>query len=205
MDAKDLAYKDYMKGMKYKEIAEKYGVSVNTVKSWKQRNGWDRKGRTRLAKDAPKKKGGQPGNVNAYGNKGGSAPKGNKNAVSHGAYQSIYAKYLPEAEREAYEEMPGGTDLESEIKLVRFKMARILNNPNLDDETANKGILACTAQLERLMRTQAQLKRTALDDAEQKERIKKLRAETKRIGEEKQDKAPRIEVVMAKEVSEYAV
>lgn len=202
MDAKNLAYQDYMDGMKYKDIAEKYGVSINTVKSWQKRNGWNRK----AGKGAPKKKGvGAPkGNQNAKGNSGGSAPKGNRNAVSHGAYQSIYTKYLPEAEREAYEEMSDDTSLESEIKLVRFKLARILNNPNLDDETANKGILACTAQLERLVRIQAQLQRTALDDEEQKERIKKLRAETKRIGEEKQDKAPRIEVVMAKEVSEYA-
>lgn len=29
------AYKDYVKGMKYKDLAEKYGVSVNTIKSWK--------------------------------------------------------------------------------------------------------------------------------------------------------------------------
>ncbi len=28
------AYKDYVKGMKYKDLAEKYGVSVNTIKSW---------------------------------------------------------------------------------------------------------------------------------------------------------------------------
>jgi uncharacterized protein YjcR len=33
-----LAEKDYMAGLKYKEIAEKYGVSLNTVKSWKQRH-----------------------------------------------------------------------------------------------------------------------------------------------------------------------
>ncbi len=37
------AEKDYIAGMKYKEIAEKYNVSVNTVKSWKQRYGWNRK------------------------------------------------------------------------------------------------------------------------------------------------------------------
>ncbi|RHW49182.1 terminase [Lactobacillus bombicola] len=30
--------------MKYKDIAEKYGVSINTVKSWRKRNGWSRKG-----------------------------------------------------------------------------------------------------------------------------------------------------------------
>ena len=34
----DLAYVDYCKGMKYKEIAEKYGVTINTVKSWKTRS-----------------------------------------------------------------------------------------------------------------------------------------------------------------------
>lgn len=43
------AEKDYLAGMKYKDIAEKYGVSLNTVKSWKSRNGWQR--------DATKKKG----------------------------------------------------------------------------------------------------------------------------------------------------
>lgn len=43
------AEKDYLDGMKYKEIATKYGVSLNTVKSWKSRNGWQR--------DATKKKG----------------------------------------------------------------------------------------------------------------------------------------------------
>lgn len=33
----ELAYKDYESGMKYKEIADKYGKSVNTIKSWKSR------------------------------------------------------------------------------------------------------------------------------------------------------------------------
>lgn len=36
------AEKDYLAGMKYKDIAEKYGVSLNTVKSWRSRNGWTR-------------------------------------------------------------------------------------------------------------------------------------------------------------------
>lgn len=34
------AEKDYIFGMKYKDIAEKYGVSINTVKSWKKRYSW---------------------------------------------------------------------------------------------------------------------------------------------------------------------
>ncbi|MBU5227840.1 terminase small subunit [Clostridium senegalense] len=43
-DIKELAEKDYMSGMKYKDIAEKYNVSLNTVKSWKQRYKWSREG-----------------------------------------------------------------------------------------------------------------------------------------------------------------
>lgn len=41
----ELAYKDYLKGMKYKEIAEKYGVTINTVKSWKTRYKWSKDGK----------------------------------------------------------------------------------------------------------------------------------------------------------------
>lgn len=33
----DQAYNDYQNGMKYKDIADKYDVSINTVKSWKSR------------------------------------------------------------------------------------------------------------------------------------------------------------------------
>lgn len=43
-DVKELAEKDYIAGMKYKDIASKYDVSLNTVKSWKQRYKWSRKG-----------------------------------------------------------------------------------------------------------------------------------------------------------------
>ena len=34
MEARDRGYTLYKKGMKYKEIAEKIGVPLNTVKSW---------------------------------------------------------------------------------------------------------------------------------------------------------------------------
>lgn len=37
------AEKDYLAGMKYKDIAEKYNTTINTVKSWKKRYGWSRK------------------------------------------------------------------------------------------------------------------------------------------------------------------
>jgi len=38
----DEAKLDYLAGMKYKDIAEKYNVALSTVKSWKTRNGWQR-------------------------------------------------------------------------------------------------------------------------------------------------------------------
>lgn len=34
---------DYVNGMKYKDIAEKYGVSINTVKCWRQRYEWTKR------------------------------------------------------------------------------------------------------------------------------------------------------------------
>lgn len=44
MEKREEAKRDYLSGMKYKDIADKYGVSINTVKSWKQRDGWSRDG-----------------------------------------------------------------------------------------------------------------------------------------------------------------
>lgn len=100
-----LAEKDYVKGLKYKEIAEKHGISINTVKSWKQRHGWTRKkGAPKIKSVHTKKKGAPKGRKNAIGNKGGSAPKGNSNAVTHG----LFAKFLPD---ETMEIMNGINDI----------------------------------------------------------------------------------------------
>ncbi len=96
------AQKDYVKGMKYKDLAEKYGVSVNTIKSWKRRHGWERKKGAPIEKRVHTKKvGAPPGNINALGNKGGAAPKGNQNAMTHG----FFSKFLPEETLEIMEEI----------------------------------------------------------------------------------------------------
>lgn len=39
----EFAYEDYQSGMKYKDIAAKYEVTLNTVKSWSQRYKWTKK------------------------------------------------------------------------------------------------------------------------------------------------------------------
>lgn len=55
-----LAEQDYLSGMKYQEIADKYEVSINTVKSWKQRYGWSRKKGAHKPKSMRTNKGGAP-------------------------------------------------------------------------------------------------------------------------------------------------
>lgn len=71
----ELAREDYEKGLKYREIAEKYGVSISTVKSWKSRYWSQEKVATKDA-TIPNNKG---------------APDRNKNAVKHG----LFANWLP--------------------------------------------------------------------------------------------------------------
>lgn len=100
------AQQDYEDGMKYKDIAEKYSVSINTVKSWQKRFKWERKkgapktkkgctqnhNRVHPELDPPKKKkrGAPKGSKNALGNKGGpGGPKGNDHATKHGFFKRI--------------------------------------------------------------------------------------------------------------------
>ena len=53
----ELAEIDYISGMKYKDIASKYSVTVNTVKSWKTRYEWNRKSvHTKVEKVCTQKK-----------------------------------------------------------------------------------------------------------------------------------------------------
>ena len=66
MEKYELAELDYKNGMKYKDIADKYEVSLNTVKSWKQRYKWckdDKKVCTqKIKKVCTQKKGAVPKN-----------------------------------------------------------------------------------------------------------------------------------------------
>lgn len=53
MTKRDEAKQDYLAGMKYKEIAEKYDVSESTVKQWKRRY-WSEESVTKTKKVTPK-------------------------------------------------------------------------------------------------------------------------------------------------------
>lgn len=97
-------------------------MSVNTIKSWKQRHGWERKKGAPSEKSVYTKKGGQPGNKNALGNRGGAAPVRNQNAVSHG----FFSKYLPEETFEIMEEIQERSPADTIWDQIQIQYAAII-------------------------------------------------------------------------------
>lgn len=140
---RDEAYEDYKKGLKYKEIAEKYGVSISTVKSWKSRYWKTEKVATKSKKRlqpkskkvATKKPGGQPNNTN-----GVEGMKNNTNAIKHGGYSSIYWDTLDEDEQEMIDDMDSDeeTQLVEQLKLYAIRERRLLKAINKIKSNANK-------------------------------------------------------------------
>lgn len=86
-------------------------------------------------------RGGQPGNKNAAGNKGGGAPRGNRNAVKHGGYARITIDSLSEDEVAFLEEC-GTADVEvmlhHEIGLLTIRISRLLKQ--IGDQKYSKGL-----------------------------------------------------------------
>lgn len=131
------AYEDYKNGMKYKEIAEKYNVSINTVKSWKKRHGWEKAGapknaRVHIKKGAPfgnknaEGAGAPHGNKNAAGNSGG-APPNNHNAITH----SLYAKYLPDETLQIAAEITYKSPIDLLWESITLKYAAIIRSQKI--------------------------------------------------------------------------
>lgn len=109
----ELAEKDYRAGMKYKDIAAKYDVSLNTVKSWKQRK-WSNKDEdatkkgvhtkqkrvhTKKEVESTKAKGNRSGNPNPTSK----FPKRNSLQTKHG----LFSKFLHEEQIEIIQVMEG--------------------------------------------------------------------------------------------------
>ena len=62
------------------------------------------------------------------GNPGGGPRPGNRSAVTHGAYETLMRERLPEGERAAFDAVPTGTGLDAELRVLRFKMLRLLGD-----------------------------------------------------------------------------
>jgi uncharacterized protein YjcR len=164
-EIREKAKQDYMGGMKYKDICEKYNISMNTLKSWVKRYNWSDERKNLKKKGVHKNKRGAPkGNKNAVGNDGG-APSGNLNAIKHGAYQSLYADMLSTEDKILFNMTNSSINVDDEIKLLRLKIARLLNREKsffynmfgekvekeISEEDRIAGINACMDQLRRLI------------------------------------------------------
>lgn len=206
-EAHKAAEQDYMAGMKYREIADKHGVTINTVKSWKQRHGWSRGEGAPSEKGVHTKRGGAPpGNRNAVGNNGG-APARNSNAVTHG----FFRRHLPADALAIAQELTtrGPIDILWENIVIQYtaivRAQQIMYVRDQQDETkvVKKDLEVGTewdiqhawdkqatflqaqsramATLQGLIRQYDDLCRGDLATEEQKLRLQKLRAEVKAL------------------------
>lgn len=107
----ELAYEDRCNGMKIKDIAIKYGVSENTIKSWKKRH-WNSK-----TGAPPKKKIGAP-----LGNKNATGPPRNQNARKHG----LFSKWLPDEVQEIVGELTSIKPIDILWDNIQLQYAAIL-------------------------------------------------------------------------------
>lgn len=145
MDIKDEAKKDWQSGMKYKDIANKYEVSLSTIKSWATRY-WKKEAEKVATKSTkklqPNKEKLQP---KQKGNVGG-APRGNTNHLIHGAYRNIYADTLTQKEQEIFESVSCESveeQLVDQIKLLSVREYRLLERIKYYNELAKetKGLI----------------------------------------------------------------
>ena len=143
-EIRDQAFRDYKKGMKYKEIAEKYGVSLSAVKSWASRY-WKKDSCNQKAKKLQPDKGkvatrGAPrNNRNAAGNKGGAAPERNKNALKTGEFEALFFDTLEPEEKQLISSMPDSKEqlLLYEIQLLTVRERRMMKR--IEDISGSEG------------------------------------------------------------------
>lgn len=123
MDKKQQAFEDWKKGMKYQEIADKYGISLSTVKSWAVRY-W-KKNETKKVATGEKKVATTTAKKLQLLEKKGGAPKGNKNHLKHGIYEKILFEFLSQEEQELFLQQEID-EVEECKKMIRFCDLQIL-------------------------------------------------------------------------------
>ncbi|MFU0825898.1 phage terminase small subunit [Clostridium sp.] len=223
-DLKEQAKYDYLNGMKYKELAEKYSVSLNTVKSWVKRYGWSK---LKKQKGAHQKKKGAPyNNKNAVGH---GAPPKNKNAEKHG----FFSKYLPEETINIIQEINEKGPLDVLWENIQIQYAAIIRAQQImyvkdkKDKTVEKveekrGKLKgerwevqqawdkqatflqaqsrAMKTLESMIKQYDELLKGSLATEEQKLRIEKLRAEVSKV--KSSDDGKHIEIMIKRKSSD---
>ena len=109
--------------MKYKEIAEKYGISLSTVKSWAVRY-WKKNELEKVATNEEKVATTTAKKLQPEKNKGG-APKGNKNHLKHGIYEKMLFEFLSQEEQEFFLQRQVD-EIEECKKMIKFCDLQIL-------------------------------------------------------------------------------
>ncbi|TCD28093.1 phage terminase small subunit [Bacillus wiedmannii] len=90
-----------------KSIAELLGEKEKTVSNWKSRDKWESNVVLQTNEcSTTNKRGAQKKNRNALGNKGGSAPKQNSNAVTHGFFRKHFPEDVADLAAEIMEKNP---------------------------------------------------------------------------------------------------
>lgn len=114
-----------------KELASELNVSDSQIRKWKSVDKWaeELKGNvTKSNSNVTNKSGAPPGNKNAKGNKGGFPPKGNKNAIKTGEYETIFADMLSDEEKDIYSNLNDDPFfiLNDEIRLLKIRQFRMM-------------------------------------------------------------------------------
>ena len=130
----------FLEGKKLIEISDLLKIPEGTIRSWKNRYDWDNATLQKKKRNVAKKKGGQPGNKNAAGNKGGAAPEKNKNAVTTGEFETLLFDCLDPEERQLAQAVPEDKMqlLLQEIQLLTVRERRMLKRIELLRKSADE-------------------------------------------------------------------
>ncbi|WP_242700657.1 hypothetical protein DOK67_0000148 [Enterococcus sp. DIV0212c] len=120
-----------------RKVASLLSVPEKTISAWKSRDKWSevlQNNNCSTSKEncsTTNKGGAPPGNQNAKGNKGNqheAPPEGNKNAVKTGEYETIFAEYLSDYERNIYSTMSDDPSfiMSEEVRLLKIRQLRML-------------------------------------------------------------------------------
>jgi hypothetical protein len=158
-------WEDSGRQAKLKDIADQLGVPDGQVRKWKCMDKWDAspaacvpESKRNVAKSPSKVtdistrrrqdgqppakpkagQGGPPGNKHAVGH---GAPEGNANAVKHGLYQAIANMYFDEADRDLFEAAGAAAGIESELRIARFKLARLMREQERRNQRKLQGTM----------------------------------------------------------------
>nr|DAI68960.1 MAG TPA: hypothetical protein [Caudoviricetes sp.] len=150
---KELIKQEYLKGIKQKDICEKYDLSLNTLKSWIKRYGWskEKKGALKIQKECTSKKNrkaskqdscNNPNKLNEKKSKTNSQnPKArynNKNAIGNiggpggpignkkAETHGFFSKYLPDDTLEIIEEIQEKNPLDILLEQITIQYAAII-------------------------------------------------------------------------------